>query len=537
MTDRELIGQYVESASQQAFGDLVRRHAGWVYACARRKVRDAHSAEDVTQAVFILLSQNAKKLQGYQRLTAWLFKATHYCSANVLKQQARRHRHEREAAMRQQLATAGGPANWEEIWPVLDEAVRKLRSADREAVLLRFYQGMSLSELAGAIGTGEDAAKKRVQRAVERLRGLLAKKGVTARVGALGMVMTEKVTEAAPAGLVDTLVATSAAGGGGAGSAGVIAKGALKMMVWANMKVAAAILFGAGAVSGVGTSYVMIARDVPGPRAVAYVQPSADKPTTTPAMTQEQVVAEIEKCGGKVQWGVLVPGQLWPTVSVAFDGKKDGGVTNAGLGYLKQLKQVQQLMLDFTKVTDAGLENLKGLTTLQELDLNSTGVTDAGLERLRGLMQLQVLGLDNTKVGDTGLGHLRGLNKLKELDLNGTKVTDAGLDDLKGLNQLQALALIHTNVTDLGLENLKGLNQLQRLGLGYTRVSDGGLEHLKGLNQLRSLELTGTQVTDTGLESLRGLKQLRRLHMAHTDVTDQGVKRLQEALPECDIRR
>ena len=136
---------------------------------------------------------------------------------------------------------------------MLDEAVAKLGAADREAVLLRFYQGLSVSELAAAIGTGEEAAKKRVQRAVERLRGVLAKKGVVAGVAALGVLMAEKVTEAAPAGLVEA--ATAAVGSGGAGSAGVIAKRAMKMMAWAKVKMAAIMVIvlalGAGGVVAV----------------------------------------------------------------------------------------------------------------------------------------------------------------------------------------------------------------------------------------------------------------------------------------------
>ena len=142
-----------------------------------------------------------------------------------------------------------------------------------------------------------------------------------------------------------------------------------------------------------------------------------------------------------------------------------------------------------------------------------------------------------TKVTDAGLEHLKGLNQLQYLDLTQAKVTDAGLKNLKGLNKLLHLSLISTGVTDAGLDNLKGLGQLKSLYLGGTQVTDAGLEKLKGLNELKKLDLWGAQVTDAGLEHLKGLNQLLVLKLNQTKVTDAGVKKLQQALPNCDIRR
>ncbi len=237
MTDQALVREYVAKGDQQAFAELVRRHAGWVHACARREVGDEHLAEDVTQAVFILVCQKARTLARRGQPAAWLFRVTRYCSANALRQRGRRRKHERKAAMRRDEQAAEQGANWEEIWPVLDEAVGRLRRTDREAVLLRFYRGMSLGELAVAVGIGEEAAKKRVQRAVEKLRGMLEGQGVTAGATGLGVVMAERVTEAMDAGAVQRFI--EAAKGGGAGAAGLIAKGAMKMIAWAKAKVAA----------------------------------------------------------------------------------------------------------------------------------------------------------------------------------------------------------------------------------------------------------------------------------------------------------
>ena len=145
--------------------------------------------------------------------------------------------------------------------------------------------------------------------------------------------------------------------------------------------------------------------------------------------------------------------------------------------------------------------------------------------------------LSGTQATDAALGRLEGLSQLVILSLDNTQVTDAGLEHLKGLSQLSILHLHNTQVTDAGLEHLRGLTGLIGLWLNNTQVTDAGLEHLKGLTQLRALSLVNTNVTDCGLEHLKGLTQLRGLWLDHTHVTDKGVNKLQQALPNCKIRR
>ena len=228
-----------------------------------------------------------------------------------------------------------------------------------------------------------------------------------------------------------------------------------------------------------------------------------------PDTDQARASAEIQKGGGVVRLDETRPGK--PAISVDLNKTE---VTDAGLEYLvKNLTQLQQLELGFTKVTDAGLGHLKGLTQLRLLGLACTYVTDAGLEHLKGCTKLQTLWLGFTKVTDAGVKRLKGLTRLELLDLGGTKVTDAGLQHLNGLTQLRSLWLWHTQVTD------------------------AGLAHLKGLTQLRDLYLSSTKVTDAGLEHLKGLSQLQKLHLEGTKVTDAGVRKLQQALPNCKIHR
>jgi hypothetical protein len=122
-----------------------------------------------------------------------------------------------------------------------------------------------------------------------------------------------------------------------------------------------------------------------------------------------------------------------------------------------------------------------------------------------------------------------------------TRLTDTGLDRmlerLRRLPRLLWVTLAGKQVTNASLEHLKGLTRLQDLSLNNTQVTDAGLVHLKGLTKLQRLNLDETQVTDAGLGHLKGLTQLDCLFLGNTHVTDNGVKDLQQALPNCDIRR
>jgi RNA polymerase sigma factor (sigma-70 family) len=174
MTDRELLQQYAETGSQEAFAELVSHHSDWIYSAALRLVRRRDYAEDVTQAVFLVLAQRAKKLD-VSTLNGWLFKVTRYCASNILREENRREKRERRAAiMNSQIREVVAESTWDEIAPVLEQTVGRLRAADRKAVLLRFYQQKSLSEVGDALGISEEAARKRVAKALAKLWSLLS---------------------------------------------------------------------------------------------------------------------------------------------------------------------------------------------------------------------------------------------------------------------------------------------------------------------------------------------------------------------------
>lgn len=252
MTDRELWERYRHSPSAAALGELVRRHVDWVYSAARRQVGDAHQAEDVTQAVFLLLVQKAPRLRANTVLPAWLLKVTRYAAATGRRTEARRKKHETQAAaMKSETSEPIGEEQWEQLAPMLDELVGKLREKDRQAVLLRFYRGMDFAAVGSELGISEEAAKKRVGRAVEKLRQMAQGKGLVLAGAALAEGMLTHTTQAAPAQLAAVVVNVITAPAA-AGAAVTIAKGVGQMMTWIKIKLVAGVaialvIFGATA--------------------------------------------------------------------------------------------------------------------------------------------------------------------------------------------------------------------------------------------------------------------------------------------------
>ncbi len=150
-TDSSLVQQYAQARSQEAFAELVSRHSDWVYSAALRQVRDKHLAEDVTQAVFLLMADKAAKLS-HVSLHGWLFKVTRYASANAVRARSRRDKYERRAAiMIEQSTPTDSDSLWNDVAPALDEAIDRLRSIDRDALLLRCYQRKSMAEVGAAL--------------------------------------------------------------------------------------------------------------------------------------------------------------------------------------------------------------------------------------------------------------------------------------------------------------------------------------------------------------------------------------------------
>jgi RNA polymerase sigma factor (sigma-70 family) len=205
-TDMELLARYtrqhssrrnpMEADTEDAFADLVRRHLGLVYSAALRQVRSLQLAEEVAQSVFIDLARSAAKLKPDTILTAWLYQVTRRTAIDVVRREASRQLREQIATeMNAMNATA---ANWTHIEPLLDEAMHALDDTDRTAVLLRYFENKSLREVGATLGTSENAAQKRLGRAVERLREFFTKRGVTVGASGLVVVISANAVQAAP---------------------------------------------------------------------------------------------------------------------------------------------------------------------------------------------------------------------------------------------------------------------------------------------------------------------------------------------------
>jgi hypothetical protein len=163
------------------------------------------------------------------------------------------------------------------------------------------------------------------------------------------------------------------------------------------------------------------------------------------------------------------------------------------------------------------------------------GVTDAGLEHLNELRQLRDLVLFNDGLTSAGFEHIAELTWLEHLSLRGTHTGDAELERLRPMAKLRHLGLEETKVTDAGLRHLEGLTSLEDLRLDKTQVGDAGVGRLKGLARLRKLGLSGTRISDAAVPCLVGFKQLSGLDVDNTNVSAEGVRKLERALPRCDV--
>jgi RNA polymerase sigma factor (sigma-70 family) len=182
-TDSELLRAYAAAGDEAAFDRLVRRHAGWVFAAARRRLRDDHLADDATQAVLLLLAEKAPRLAAAERISisSWLFRLTHFACLRLRRTRERRDRAEARAGMSQQQHAADRSAHPAgELLMLLEDSIARLPAADREAVVRRFYEGADLASIGDALGVSADAARKRIARAVLTLRTILLRDGLDA---------------------------------------------------------------------------------------------------------------------------------------------------------------------------------------------------------------------------------------------------------------------------------------------------------------------------------------------------------------------
>ncbi len=217
--DAELLRQYATDRTEQAFAELVRRHLGLVYGVALRQVGgDAHLAQDVAQEVFTALARKAPSLVARPALGGWLYQATQYAAINAVRRESRRRLRESAASIMAETELSSPPPM--DLRPELDRVLAELGDSDRDAVVLRFFEEKSFAEIGRRFRLTENAARMRVERALDKLQSSLARRGVKSTTAAMAGALANSVS-AAPAGLAATITQTAITTGATGGVLGV----------------------------------------------------------------------------------------------------------------------------------------------------------------------------------------------------------------------------------------------------------------------------------------------------------------------------
>ncbi|MBC8106173.1 MAG: sigma-70 family RNA polymerase sigma factor [Anaerolineae bacterium] len=299
--DHQLLDRFHTQQDPAALNELARRYIGLVYSAARRQVRDAHLAEDITQAVFIVLVRNAGSIRRDAILPAWLFSVTRHAVTNALRVQSRRRIHETRKVLMSKDDDDQRPPEVipEDLRPHLDEAIARLPHAQRDSVILYFFGNRTHKQVGEELGLTEDAARKRIGRALEKMREMLTGRGigVTSALAIASALSMESAAAASvvPAGLLGSTVniamLSHAATTGGGSIAATIAKGVGHIMTLTKIKIAAAVagalvLTGAGAMPLVSRASSFFAAPVAQHVVTTLIETQA-APATQPGLSVE----------------------------------------------------------------------------------------------------------------------------------------------------------------------------------------------------------------------------------------------------------
>lgn len=292
--DMQLLAQYAAAQSEDAFATLVSRYVNLVYSAALRQVGNRHEAEEITQAVFLVLARKARSLRPGTVLSGWLYQTARLTAANALRREIRRQHREQEAYMQSTL-NEPEPDHWGQIAPLLEQAMSGLNDADRNAIVLRYFENKQLKDVGAALGTTGDAAKMRINRALEKLRTFFLKRGVTLSGAALGAAISAHSIEAAPIGLSAAVIA-ACQGSAMTASTLTLAKGTLKLMAWTKLNLAV----GAAAVAVIAVQWSQINTEK---KEVAEMQTQFDQASQQNKAQQTEIV-ELKKESDTMAEGV-----------------------------------------------------------------------------------------------------------------------------------------------------------------------------------------------------------------------------------------
>lgn len=295
-SDWRLLRRYVEDNSQGAFADLVGRHLALVYSTCLREVGDADLADDVTQAVFLILARKAPSLRAGTVLAGWLFQTARFASQNALTRERRRQRHEQRAV--EEMVCEQSQSAWAEIEPCINGVLAELKPGERAVLLLRFFEEHSFAETGQTLGLSEEAARKRVSRALEKVRSLLRKEGVVVSDAALTVLLPAHAVRAVPDGCQANVTTTTTGVMAGHVNLSLIgsrvyqfSEGTLKAMKLAQMKIGV----GLAAVALIGFTTYAVAKGTP------PVITDAQRGTVSSPLTPAQIVERCRQAYDAIQ--------------------------------------------------------------------------------------------------------------------------------------------------------------------------------------------------------------------------------------------
>lgn len=299
--DRQLLRAYAEQRSHEAFATLAAKYADMVFRTALRRTRDRELAEDVTQAVFIVLARSAGTLRAKESIAGWLHQTAVFAAGNALRAEERRKRHERNAA-RIDLSETSDDLEIRDLAAIVEQELHRLPGMDRKLLILHFLEGIPIQQAADDLQISLEAARKRLSRALEKLRKRLARRGAMANAVMIGSSLA--AIGATSSGATAVTIATTAVAGGTGGSAFALATDLIHMMRMLAMKKAAATLAVIGIVSGLGS--VTIAQLTASPATKPSLAIRQPTPTTAPASQPASFLSD--NLGTPIDWRPVVTG-------------------------------------------------------------------------------------------------------------------------------------------------------------------------------------------------------------------------------------
>jgi RNA polymerase sigma factor (sigma-70 family) len=396
--DALLLQRFARSGDQEAFAELTRRKVGLVYAAALRQVGgDEHLAKDVTQAVFFALASQARKLEHHQQLSGWLYTTTRFLALKALRTQSRWQSREQHASTMISQETV--EPRWDDLRDVIDETMHEIGDPDRSALVLRFFEGKALTEVGAALGLSENAARMRVDRALEKLRGRLKRRGVVSAAAALGTTLSAQPTVTVPAALLTQLSGAGWAAVAASSQGGVTVSAAGSFMAVKGTTVAVTALAALGVGLFVGVELPAWRSPSPGTSAVAENHSTSDFESLRAdnARLREQLASQNNATANTAP----------ATPATAETATSQKASVTPPLEALRVLVDLQQrrLLSSRIRMTNYGTTDLsKSFTTLFDLTPTETDTLQRAVNTARD--KLTALEKDNAAVQEMPDGSL-----------------------------------------------------------------------------------------------------------------------------------